>query len=110
MTETTRPLAPYPSSVEDVTADKFARHLAVAAQHSFRTTINAAGLDRTAMALFVQEWSVVYLLRELQERAGVMIADAVARDLWEAWEDGSGLGEWLWEWLTEYGIDPEAVV
>jgi sulfite reductase beta subunit-like hemoprotein len=102
-------LAPYPTSAEEVTAEKLARHLAVAAQHSFRTTMDATEPDRAAMTVFVHEWGIVFLLRELQERAGTHVADAVARQLWESWEDGGGLGEFLWEWLTEYGIDPEAV-
>lgn len=102
-------IAPYPTRAEDVTADKLAQHIAVAAQRRFRTTMDAADLDRTVMTLFVQEWGVVFLLREIQERAGTHVADALARDLWEAWDDGSHLGECIWEWLTEYGIDPEAV-
>lgn len=101
-------LAPYPARVEDVTADKLAAHIAVAAQRQFRTNMEAPELDRTAMSLFVQQWGVIFLLRELQERAGTGIADAVAQDLWESWNDGSHLGEMVWEWLTEYGIDPEA--
>ena len=101
--------APYPTRAEDVTADNLARHIAVAAQRRFRATMDAAELDRTAMTLFVQEWGAVFLLREIQERSGTAVADVVARSLWEAWNDGSHLGECLWEWLTEYGIDPEAV-
>lgn len=101
--------APYPTSAEDVTADKLARHLAVQAQRSYLKTMGAAEPNRDAMARFVYEWGLVFLLREVQERAGSHVADTVARGLWEAWEDGSGLGEFLWEWLTEYGIDPVAV-
>jgi hypothetical protein len=106
---TTNNLAPYPTSVDDVTADKLARHLAVGAQRDLRATMDASDVTRDAMARLVYGWGVTFLLRELQERAGVTVADAVAQDLWEAWEDGSSLGEFLWEWLTEYGIDPEAV-
>src|SRR5690349_9292303 len=105
---TTNP-APYPTRSEDVTADGLAKHLAVAAQRDFRATQDAAEIDKNQMARFVYEWGIVYLLREAQERAGVRVADDLARGLWENWNDGSGLGEWLWEWLTEYGIDPEAV-
>jgi hypothetical protein len=109
MTDAKTNLAPYPTSVEDVTAEKLARHMTVQAQRNFRATMDAAELDRNAMARLVFEWGVTFLLRELQERAGATVADAVAQDLWEAWEDGSSLGEFLWEWLTEYGIDPEAI-
>jgi hypothetical protein len=107
--DATSQLAPWPTSAEDVTADKLARHLAVGAQRTLRTTMDAPDVNRDAMARLVYGWGVTFLLRELQERSGVTIADAVAQDLWEAWEDGSSLGEFLWEWLTEYGIDPEAV-
>lgn len=102
--------APYPTTSADATADNLAAHLAVAAQRLYRKNMDAADLDRTAMSLFVQEWGVVFLLREVQERAGTKVADDLARELCEAWNDGSHLGESLWEWLTEYGIDPEAVV
>lgn len=105
----TKNLAPYPTSAEDVTAERLAAHLAVSAQRRYLATINAAEFDRTTMNLFVKEWGVIYLLREAEERAGMAFADRLARDLWEAWNDGSGLGEFLYEWLTEYGIDPEQV-
>lgn len=101
--------APYPTRVEDVTADKLARHLAVEAQRTFRTTMDTADVNRDAMARLVYGWGVVFLLREIQERGDVIVADAVAQDLWEAWQDGSHLGECIWEWLTEYGIGPDAV-
>ncbi|GIM88857.1 hypothetical protein [Paractinoplanes toevensis] len=102
-------LAPYPTSADDVTADKLARHLAVATQHLHIKTIDAPDVSRDAMGRFVHQWGVLFLLREIQERAGVHQADALARALWESWQDGSHLGEMLWEWLTEYGIDPEAI-
>ncbi|GGN39691.1 hypothetical protein FHR83_006663 [Actinoplanes campanulatus] len=101
--------APYPTCADDVTADRLAAALAVSAQRRYVATIDVPELDYTAMNLFVKEWGVIYLLREAQERAGVDFADRLARDLWEAWADGSGLGEFLWEWLTEYGIDPKTV-
>lgn len=109
MTNSNSNPAPYPTRVEDVTAENLARHWAVCAQRNFLATQAAADLDRNLMARFVYEWSVVFLLREVQERAGSHVADTLARALWENLADGSGLGEWLWEWLTEYGIDPESV-
>ena len=107
MTET-KHLAPYPKRAEEVTADNLAQALAVAAQRSHRA-LDAPELDKNAMKAFVYQWGLVFLLREVQERAGSTVADGLARALWENWEDGSGLGEWLWEWLTEWGVDPVAV-
>jgi hypothetical protein len=105
---TTMNLALYPASADEVTADRLAASLAVSAQRRYLATIDAPELDRTAMNLFVKEWGVIYLLRETQERMGVDAADRLARDLWQAWEGGE-LGEYLHEWLTEYGIDPKTV-
>lgn len=109
MTGTTRSLPGYPKSAEEVTADNLAACLAVAAQRTHLKVMDSAAMDHTALTLFVREWGVVFLLREVQERAGVHVADGIARALWENWNDGSGLGEWLWEWLTEYGVDPNAI-
>ncbi len=100
--------APYPQFSDDVTADSLARHLAVSAQHN-QKALDADVLDKNAMKAFVYQWGLVFLLREIQERAGVAVADRLARNLWINWEDGSGLGEWLWEWLTEWGIDPKSI-
>ncbi len=105
---TTKNPAPYPTREEGVTADRLAASLAVSAQRRYLATIDAAELDHTALNLFTKEWAVIFLLREVQERAGISVADGLARDLWEAWSDGSGLGEFLHEWLTEYGINPES--
>ncbi len=105
---TTNHPARYPTNSEDVTADRLARHMTVEAQHNFLIT-NATEFNRAAMAGFVYGWGVAFLLRKLQEHASPEVADEVARDLWAAWDDGSSLGEFTWEWLTEYGIDPEAI-
>lgn len=102
--------APYPTAIEDVTADAMARHMAVQAQRSYVQFVGSSALSRDAMARFVYEWGVTFLLREFQERAGITAADAVARDLWDAWNDGDSPGEFLYEWLTEYGIDPESII
>jgi hypothetical protein len=101
--------APYPTSAADVTAEGLARHLAVQAQRTNAQIMTASGLNRDAMARFVYEWGVTFLLREALAHLGPVAADDIARDLWEAWQDGGSPGEFLWEWLTEYGIDPEQV-
>lgn len=106
---TTSNPAPYPTSAETVTAEGLARHMAVQAQRSNMKIMAAADMNRDAMARFVYEWSTTFLLREALAHLGPVTADEIARELWEALEDGSSLGEFLWEWLTEYGINPEQV-
>jgi hypothetical protein len=112
-------LAPYPKREEEVTAEGLARHLAAQCQwlllrmdealHEVsRTTDRDRRDDKHAvwsftMQSFVAKWAVVYLLRELPSTEG----DRLAREIWCAWNDGAHLGETVWEWLTEWGIDPD---
>ncbi len=107
-------LAPYPQRLDQVTAEAMAKHYAAFAQmHNHMVTALIATSDRDqwtkSIANVVAYYGVTYLLRELEERAGTKQADEVARLLWSAWQEGSGVGIDLWEWLTEYDIDPEAV-
>lgn len=102
-------LAPYPTSADEVTAESLVRHLAVQAYRTNARIMTASGIDRNEMARFVYEFGCVFLLREALAHLGPVDADEVARQLWEIWDDGSSLGEFLHEWLTEFGIDPEQV-
>lgn len=101
--------APYPRSAETVTAEGLIRHLAVQAYRTNARIMSAAGIDRNEMARFVYEFGCTFLLREALAHLGPVDADRIARELWEMWDDGSGLGEFLHEWLTGSGIDPEQV-
>lgn len=101
--------APYPTSSGEVTAENLARHLTVQAQRTNGQIMTASGIDRDAMARFVYEFGCAHLLREALAHLGPVDADEIARALWEAWDDGGTPGELLWEWLTEYGINPEQV-
>ena len=100
--------APYPTSSAEVTAENLARHLTVQAQRTNLKVQNAADLDRNMMVRFIYEFGCAFLLREARACLGPVDADEIARQLWEIWNDGS-LGEFLHEWLTECGIDPEQV-
>ncbi|MFG2001729.1 hypothetical protein ACGFNU_21515 [Spirillospora sp. NPDC048911] len=105
-----------PQTTTDVTAESLTRHMAVSAQRRviiidrLMEDTSPAGQLRymDAIGLLVGEFSVVKLLRALSEHAPGM-ADEVAKDLWGDWEDGGAIGEWLWEWLAEYGIDAAQV-
>lgn len=110
MTNIVDQAAPYPREEKDVTADALARHLAAAAQAAHARAMDPSMDEPTIAATYrmVDLFGLVRLLRALIEHAPAE-ADAVALDLWGAWEDGSSLAEWLYEWLTEYGIDGEAI-
>lgn len=104
-------LAPYPRTEDAATAEAMAKSLAVRTQANF---VRALDLppghpdERAAFNALVSNFAIVYLLRALAEHAPER-ADEAARGLWSEWEAGDGIGEWAWEWLTEWGIDPEQV-
>lgn len=101
--------APYPTSSDEVTAENLARHLTVQAYRTGEQIMTASGIDRNKMARFVYGFGCAFLLREALAHLGPVGADEIARELWEIWDDGGSLGEFLWEWLTEYGIAPETL-
>lgn len=105
-------IAPYPTRVEDVTADAMARHFATFVQLHHRMAMDHRDRDQAmkSIGMVVAYYGITYLLRELEERAGTAQADEVARELWMAWTAGDGLGLDIWDWLVEeYGINPESV-
>lgn len=108
-------IAPYPTREEDVTADVMASHFAAFALMHQALVLNHLDFDKDhadymkSVGHAVSYYGLASLLRQVIEHAGAVKADEVAKDLWLAWEDGSSVGEWCWEWLTESGIDPEAV-
>lgn len=106
-------IAPYPTSEEEVTAEAMIKHwLAFAQMHQHRLHHILATDDprwMESIGHITSYYGMARLLRELVKHAGVDVADAAARELWLDWEAGDSVGEWTWEWLVEYGIDPEAV-
>lgn len=123
--------APYPTSEDDVTADRLARHMAVAgftasaqvfptvyardaaegpgrANKDTAEAKAAQEIHHLTLLNTINEYAIVHLLRALIEHAPDK-ADEVAKDLWGAWDDGGAVGEELGEWLTGYGIDPAAI-
>jgi hypothetical protein len=108
--------APYPQREEDVTADSIARSTAVSAfarqqlidEYMHDNTARGKRLYMTEIGTLVNQYGVAYLLRELAE-VDPERADKAAKRLHGDWEDGGSVAEWLWHWLSEYGIDPEQV-
>lgn len=104
-------IAPYPRTGREATADALIKYSAAfGLMHSHIALNTASASDpqfQKSIACSVSSFTTAHLLREIS-RLAPESADAIARDLWSHWEGGE-LGEWLWEWLTEYGIDPAPI-
>jgi hypothetical protein len=114
-------LAPWPSK-QEMSAVSVARSFAVEAyvqayethrlcseaSERFRATGHAdwAPTAKASDRTFT-EFAVVFLLRVLAEKLPDE-ADEITRELVQCGEDGD-LVEWLWDWLEEWGIDPDEV-
>ncbi|MEV0382319.1 hypothetical protein [Nonomuraea sp. NPDC050643] len=100
-------IVPYPMNGKDATADAMARHFTAFAQLHWRLAADHPDADqaRQSMNMTIAYYGLAYLLREMPARDG----DRVAKELWETWDDGMGVGVNLWGWLEEYGIDPKAI-
>lgn len=108
-------LAPWPTTEQEATADALIKSLAVQA-YARNVRIEWPGTeDKVKLAAYshsigilVNEYGVIALLRFLKE-FHKDVADDAARDLWLDWQDGGVIPELLWDWLTEYKIDPDKV-
>jgi hypothetical protein len=115
-------LAPYPETEEQATAEVFARHYAVRATTAYWAwqtawhAWEATAADSPDRARLRDDWNqallrshhaftIAYLLRALSDTAPVD-ADIAARAMYGSDQDGDAM-EYLYEWLEEYGIDPQ---
>lgn len=103
-------IAPYPTTVDEVTADSLGRYLAVRGwAHLTHRKYATSSTDREwVTSEIVDTFGIVSVLRALQA-VDEGKADEAAKGVWSAWDDGAAVGEWLHSWLTGYGIDPERV-
>ena len=102
-------LLAYPTRTEDVSATSLLRYLLVQARVLEARVADEAAIGsglRRAAGEYAMAFAATHLLRALRAHPE---ADAEARLLWESWEDGANMGELLYEWLSEEGIDPEQV-
>lgn len=101
-------LGPYPRSIEDVTAASLARYLAVRAQVLNRQILSPDGeLTRHNVDLVTILFAAAHALFALHgEEHGIRTAE----EIWNAWEDGSGVGEWLWDHLGDEKADEAGVL
>lgn len=103
-------IAPYPTSHEEATAANVARCLAATAQGLFARMLDITEkpTDATMLGRMVAEFAVAHALIRFAE-VDRDAADRAAAEIWDAWEDGGGVGEWLWDHLSAMGIDPEEI-
>lgn len=104
-------LAPYPDSDAEGAAEKLARNYSVLAQANYERSLEGATpeIRREGMTWLLGMYSVVSLLRFLSD-FHKDVADDAARELLEDLASPHCLGPQIYEWLTEYGIDPEQVL
>lgn len=104
-------IAPYPRRKEDATATALIRHYAAFGEmhaHLGDSSPIFGPQWRMSIGHVVSSFSIVYLLTEIRRCLGDDHADEIARDLWEAWEDGA-LPPRLWEWTQEEGLDHDQI-
>jgi hypothetical protein len=102
--------AVWPGRAEDVTTESILRYLTVqaAAAQAKVTALRPAAVERRATAearrayneataAFGDAFGVVFILRQLPADW----ADAMARRLWECWDDGVEMSRLLHGWLAE---------
>lgn len=117
--------APYPRCVQDATAEALYRHSLVVATVQWLREVQPFtepggpsdhGQHFRAVESHLAQVSTLYALRALmgktdgfERRPDESPADHVARNLWEVYEAGDVSTELLDEWLTEAGLDWDAI-
>jgi len=99
-------LAPYPARSEDATAAGLARHLAVRAQVIHVRQLHPDGtLDRGQVDLLTILFAAACALAAVEESDPH--SGETAQEIWNAWEDGMGIGDWLWAYLGDDEVAEE---
>ena len=110
-------LAPFPPEGQPVTARGLARTMAVSAQRrwwrnlsSYFDARDAATQQRFSESIHAMcnEFAALHLMMAFIE-ADPVHADEVANQIRDAWNDGGGIGEWLWEHEQALGVDADEV-
>ena len=110
-------LAPFPSGDEPVPARGLAKTIAVSAQRRWHRNLGGYfdGRDTASQRRFSEsihamcdEFAALHLLMALMDENPVR-ADELATQIRDAWNDGGGIGEWLWEHEQALGVDADEV-
>jgi hypothetical protein len=92
-------IAPYPDTDEATTARSLARWLAMRSAVINHQQLSPAGvMTRSQVDLLTILFAASHALYALNASDPVLGTQA-AREIRNAWEDGGGVGEWLWEHL-----------
>jgi len=103
-------IAPWPEWGTEITAEGVARYLAVCAQISWIRNVTPfiRSDQEIPVAQVVAQFAAAHALLALAE-ADPDRAKLTAAQIADAWNDGGGIGEWLWEHLTALGIDVDEI-
>ena len=106
-----REIAPDPSADSPDVAEALARNMTVSALRRNSRLLNSnQALTPEAVSVLCYQFAAVHLLQAARAAAHPAGADnATAAEILNAWEDGGGIGEWLWEHALGLGIDPDEV-
>jgi hypothetical protein len=103
-------IAPYPDPGTEVTGESLARYLAALAQLGWSR--NLTPFIRDDQEIPIQQVAANFAaahallaLHEIDPEKAAFTAAQIA----DAWNDGGGIGEWLFEHLTRLGVDPREI-
>lgn len=108
-----REIAPFPKADSADLARDLSRYLAVTAirRDARCAELVLAGdveVARDLHAALAGEFAALHLL-EAMRRGDAHSPSAAAAQVLDAWQDGGGIGEWLWEHGQALGVDPDEV-
>lgn len=100
-------VAPYPATEAEATAENLIRYLvARASSAQFDADGHMYRQDWELHALTCRDILTTYGLIVALKTLPPEVADEIAERIWADWRDGAQVGEWLWQWAIEVGIDP----
>lgn len=111
-----REIAPYPAPDDPDAALKLARYMTVQGLRRNSRCLDTAlspdvALSMDALSAVQFQYAVVHLLAAMgRGESGPDSANVLSAEILSAWDDGAGIGEWLWEHAQALGIDPGEVV
>jgi hypothetical protein len=105
-------IAPYPVDEENADAISFAKHSAAYVVNCSNALMRGEVKKEHRIEVIggiVNMFSIAYLLREMYALSPEA-ADKASRELWVHLDAGDSTGTTAWEWLEEWGIDPNQLV